>query len=270
MNLKIDKLKKIFKEEGLIGLRFRLNLRFYKLYYLIKKFFKSNIVYSRYGIPLTANYRDNTFRMYVIGGYGDFYWNRLKNFSFEFVYIDIGANQGLFSIAAAKNKFNKRVYSFEPVPEVFEKLKKNICLNKVEEKCFIINKAISNKNEKININFKSNHTGGSNLRTKKNISDKIQVIEIESINNEKLCKYIKDHNHSKLIIKIDVEGHELEVLKQLINSPIWENVIEIFYEVDERWVDPFKIEIILKEAGINNFQKIGKGNHYDVLALKTK
>ena len=38
MNLKIDKLKKIFKEEGLIGLRFRLNLRFYKLYYLIKKF----------------------------------------------------------------------------------------------------------------------------------------------------------------------------------------------------------------------------------------
>ena len=92
----------------------------------------------------------------------------------------------------------------------------------------------------------------------------------ESINNEKLCKYIKDHNHSKLIIKIDVEGHELEVLKQLINSPIWENVIEIFYEVDERWVDPFKIEIILKEAGINNFQKIGNGNHYDVLALKTK
>lgn len=264
----IKKLRKIFKEDGISGFRFRLSLRLFKFYYLIKKYFKSNIIYSRYGIPLTANYGDNTFRMYVIGGYGDFYWNRLKNLSFEFIFLDIGANQGLFTIAAAKNKFNKKVYSFEPVPIVFKKLKKNIVLNNVEEKCFPINKAISDKNEKLKINFKSNHTGGSSLRKRKNNSNQIsQVLEVETINYEKLAKYIKNNNE-KLIIKIDVEGYELVVLKQLINSKIWKNVKEIFYEVDERWLDPLKIEMLLKQAGFIDFQKIGNGFHYDVLASR--
>ena len=270
MKLNENKLRKIFKVDNLILFRFRLNLRLFKLYYLINKFLRSKIVHSRYGIPFNENYGDNTFRMYIIGGYGNFYWNRLKNLNYEFVYIDIGANQGLFSIAAAKNKFNKKVYSFEPVPVVFEILQKNISLNKVEKKCFLINKAISDKNEKVNINFKSNHSGGSNLRNRKIKSDKSpQVIEIETINYEKLYKYIKHQNHAKLIIKIDVEGYELVVLKQLINSPIWEDVIEIFYEVDERWVDPLKIKNTLEKAGFINFKKIGCGYHYDVLALKT-
>jgi len=270
MKLRGNKLRKLFKIGIQIFMGFRLNLKFFKLYLLISKFLRSKIVYSRYGIPFYENYGDNTFQLYITGGYGDFHWNRLKNLRYEFVYIDIGANQGLYSIAAAKNKFNKKVYSFEPVPVVFEKLKKNISLNKVEKKCSLINKAISDKNEKVNINYKFNHSGKSSLRNRKIKSDKSpQVIEIETINYEKLCKYIKNQNHAKLIVKIDVEGYELVVLKQLINSPIWQDVTEIFYEVDERWVDPLEIKNTLVKAGFINFKKIGCGYHYDVLALKT-
>ena len=59
--------------------------------------------------------------MYVIGGYGDFYWNRLKNFSFEFVYIDIGANQGSWGLVLCAKKIY--CHEFEPSSETFKSLK---------------------------------------------------------------------------------------------------------------------------------------------------
>lgn len=43
--------------------------------------------------------------------------------------IDIGANTGLFALLAAKANPNCRVVAFEPVPFIFEMLRKNIDLN---------------------------------------------------------------------------------------------------------------------------------------------
>ena len=88
-----------------------------------------------------------------------------------------------------------------------------------------------------------------NMFTK--ITDQINRIFSKVFDNPKLNKY------------------ELVVLKQLINSKIWKNVIEIFYEVDERWVNPSSIQKLLSENGFKNFKKHGMGEiHYDVMASK--
>ena len=62
--------------------------------------------------------------MYAYGSYGNFYSDRLKKEKNKFLFIDIGANQGLYSIIAAKNKKNIKSYAFEPIKTTYDLLKK--------------------------------------------------------------------------------------------------------------------------------------------------
>ena len=44
--------------------------------------------------------------------------------------------------------------------------------------------------------------------------------------------------------------------------------MEIFYEVDEKWVDPINLRNLLISKGFRKFTKIGREKHYDVLAQR--
>ena len=65
-----------------------------------------SVIYSAYGIPLAMNSGDKTFEFYVSGAYGKYYWERLSNIKEQFVFLDIGANQGLYTVCAAHNPLN--------------------------------------------------------------------------------------------------------------------------------------------------------------------
>jgi len=51
------------------------------------------------------------------------------------VFVDIGANTGLFSLVAAAANSDLQVHAFEIVPEVFVALFRNICRNNVADRC---------------------------------------------------------------------------------------------------------------------------------------
>jgi FkbM family methyltransferase len=51
------------------------------------------------------------------------------------IFIDIGANTGLYSLLSAVKGPGVFVYSFEPVPRIYEALARNIHLNKLENCC---------------------------------------------------------------------------------------------------------------------------------------
>lgn len=80
----------------------------YKIKYVVLKLFVNKIKYvnSYYDIKLTPMWGDNTFKFCYCGGYGDFFANYLRNLDKNFVFIDIGANQGLYSIIAGNNEFS--------------------------------------------------------------------------------------------------------------------------------------------------------------------
>jgi predicted O-methyltransferase YrrM len=60
------------------------------------------------------------------------------------IFIDVGANIGLYSLRVAKNIPNiNQVISFEPLLETFNKLKKNIIKNNLEKKINIYNYGLS-------------------------------------------------------------------------------------------------------------------------------
>ena len=193
------------------------------------------------------------------------FWDFLSNISTNFVFIDIGSNQGLYTICAGKNKFCSRVYSFEPVNSTFKLLVENVSINNINDKCNLINKAISDQAGHLNISLNTNHTGKATFRNLEWFEVFYKKEKIEAI-DENLNILIKDKKDTQIIIKVDVEGHEEKVFQTLIKSNLFKKVKFVFYEVDEKWTNPKKLQDLLMKEGFAEFNKIGNGSHYDVIA----
>ena len=58
----------------------------------------------------------------------DLYWRLLKHFQAVF---DVGAHTGLFALLAAIESDDRDVHAFEPVPKIFNYLKRNVEVNEL-------------------------------------------------------------------------------------------------------------------------------------------
>ncbi len=143
------------------------------------------------------------------------------------VVFDIGANMGLFSVWINKNFQNVKVHCFEPIKEVFDVAKHNINVtNKNNNKYVLNNIGLSNQNTNTEITYYPYANGLSTINNQ--INKKLQyhsmleqmVLPFVTNNKEnviikleKATDYIKNNNITEIdICKIDVEGHELDVL----------------------------------------------------------
>ena len=251
----LDKIKlKIMKKFKFIELKFDEYLGFSK-------------VRSNYGVWFHSNYKDSTFRMYIMASYGYFYWNRLSSIDQKFVFLDIGANQGLYSICASLNPNLKKVYAFEPVPSTASFLSQNLKLNGVEGKCIVHQKAVSNEVGVSEILINDTHSGGATISKRRIKGESKSHLKIETIDASSLNKIIESENYS-IVVKIDVEGHEAVVIAELLKCEFACNIKEIFYEIDEDWVNPCEIQDILEAAGFQTKKVVGGKKHYDMLALR--
>mgnify|MGYP001257003869 CR=1 FL=1 len=203
--------------------------------------------YSRYGIKLiNQNMQEKTYRFCLGGAYGFFFSNYLKEFKKNFILLDFGANIGLYSCIAAKNNNCNYIYSFEPIKIISEILKKNLKLNCANAKVF--NYGIYSKNIQKKIYFDPFHTGQSSLLKKENKNFKRKII-CKFINSKKIDKFIPI-KPIDYIVKIDVEGLEKIVLKELMSSKIFKNVKSIYIEIN----NPKDFSIIKKNLSKFNFK----------------
>jgi len=127
------------------------------------------------------------------------------------IFIDVGANIGLMSIFASQIVgSNGKIYSFEPEPETFAILKKNIEINKIEN-IYIYNFALGDKKSKAFI-YTNPYAGRGSASLIKPVDQKDSKKYEVSI--ETLDDFISTHDIKKVrMLKIDVEGWELNVLK---------------------------------------------------------
>ena len=123
--------------------------------------------------------------------------------------IDVGSNHGLYSYALSKINTISKVYSFEPLPNI-SKIK-----YKLFKKIKFHNLALSNKKgfeilkTPIVKNFEYN--GLSRIISKNNhFKEKFKKYKLRKIRIKKLDSF---NLKNVTFIKIDVEGHELNVLK---------------------------------------------------------
>jgi FkbM family methyltransferase len=146
--------------------------------------------------------------------------------------LDIGANIGNHSIFFSKFIFDK-TYAFETNPTNFSLLEENKKINNIDDKLIIYNVALSDSNYNyVNKDFKSNMgrsfivEGDGNLLTKR--LDEFDLPKVD-------------------FIKMDVEGHELKVLKgavNLINKDYPHIVLECNnYTDDFEKLNPYMISI---------------------------
>jgi hypothetical protein len=138
--------------------------------------------------------------------------------------LDIGAHIGWYSVKFAKHA--KHVYSFECSPKSFNYLCANIALNSKDYKITKYNCALSNENGFTNYYIRDPRDGGGNGISKFDY-DVIHNTPYIEVPTKTLDSFeIKNVN----FIKIDVEGHEKQVLQGGINTITENNYPKILFE----------------------------------------
>ena len=232
--------------------------------YLFLRRLNLNITNSPYGIKLHSNWDDSTFQYYCTCAYGHYFSNYLKSQKRAFIFLDVGANQGLYSIISAQNAACRHVYAFEPMKPIVSLFAKNLKLNDVEQKVSIIEKAINLIPGKQSLHIFNNQSGRASLKPHNHNGDIVDVDVIGSADLDEIFYGID----VRVILKVDVEGLEYEVLSTIFASKISEQIESIWFEIDENWVDQQAIFKLVKDKGFTNLKKIGLGSHYDILACK--
>ena len=128
------------------------------------------------------------------------------------IFLDIGANIGYHALCAAKKlQDGGQVIAFEPSPETFRHLQEHIALNKFTN-ITAVQKGISDKTTTAAFYFSGKeNTGSSGLSPSGEFSG--QSITVELVNGD---EWLQQHNITNIdAVKIDVEGHEMQVLKGL-------------------------------------------------------
>lgn len=117
------------------------------------------------------------------------------------VFFDIGANLGHYSIILSGSK-NCASYSFEPVPDTFIQLRRQVFLNNLNDKISIFNLGFSNQ------------TGFLNFSTDKGVMN--HIVFNQDINSIQIPVTTLDDWCLKVqptVMKIDVEGFEKFVIE---------------------------------------------------------
>ncbi len=125
------------------------------------------------------------------------------------IFIDIGANKGEYTQYLLKRKPNLECHIFEPSVSNFEKLKnmftqQNIFINK-------IGLSNSNKKSKLYSNYSGSKLASLTKRRLEHFEVKMNYTEI--IELQRFDNYWKNKESILDYVKIDVEGHELDVLE---------------------------------------------------------
>jgi FkbM family methyltransferase len=121
------------------------------------------------------------------------------------VFVDIGANIGKYSILVGKKYPQNKIIAIEPELDNLKLLHKNISLNNLDNVIICPFGAYS-KEGKSKLYLSSESNGSHSLLKE---SDKYVLIKLKTLD-----RIMVDQNVSKVdLIKIDVEGAELDVLK---------------------------------------------------------
>ena len=217
---------------------------------------KKGYILSNYGVWMLSNNSDKTFQLSIMG-----YRNNLEKILLSInqplIFIDIGANQGVFSLVAAKNKNFVEIHAFEPNQKLFSYLESNFYVNKVNN--FFIHKvAIGPQSTSISFFVPENHSGNGRVSTQKS---NMQVV---SVNRDYLNKVFVQSNKF-YFIKIDVEGSEHKVLTELFNSSLNPYIKYIFIEINTKFSEE---DTLIKTLSGNDFYEVsrsGNGVSYDAL-----
>lgn len=174
--------------------------------------------------------------------------------------IDVGANIGIYSCFSQQAMTTGKIIAFEPHPGNFNRLNDNLRMNDNNDNgsgvsTEIHQMALSNRAENIEIGAYEDDVIGKG--TFSSVIETNQTLEVKARRLDDLINTGEVPQPD--IIKIDVEGAELDVLKGAKNTLT--KTREVFVEVHpEMGIDPQSVKHILKNSGmeVNTVGERGK------------
>lgn len=162
------------------------------------------------------------------------------------VIFDVGANTGIYSLVAKALNPESKVYAFEPVKRIYQKLEFNHRLNNYDTTC--LEYAASNANGTATIyDLPIDHVYSVTVNKNLNSADTKVIPTI--VQTTRLDTFIEQSGISKLdLIKLDVETYEAEVIEGL----------GIYLQ---KFKPTLLVEVLNDKIG-NQLQKLFDGNDY--------
>jgi FkbM family methyltransferase len=180
----------------------------------------------------------------------------------EAVFLDLGAHWGFYALLARRSGLFDRVVAFEPDPTNYAQLQANLFLNGAETAIEARQLAVSDGERTFGLGLRSRGNRGATRLVEAQQADQIT------------CRAVRvdgqlDFRDRLLVVKIDVEGHEIEAIEGLVGL-LAKNRCIIQVEV---WSDPEEemprrlaiIEPLLARYGIKWVRTI-IGDHFFVSA----
>jgi len=218
-----------------------------------------SFVRSTYGPYLLNTPGDRTFEL-CVEGYGRFISDAIEGQDRPFVFLDIGANLGVFSLVAAANPHCERVIAIEPLPGIFGNLEANVRRNAADKIEPILGAITRTTDGMAYLAFDPRHSGMS-----KTVEQRPGAVRTPAISIEKLDSLFP-RPPAAIIAKIDVEGSEVDVLSTLRGSRIYGVIREIIIEISEANLGGAKrgeLLSLLEQDGFEEISRSGLARHYD-------
>lgn len=178
------------------------------------------------------------------------------------VVIDVGASIGVLTLYFAKIVGKEgKVYAFEPNPENFSLLKKNIETNNYDNVVYE-QKAVTNKSGKVNFNISNSLTAGRITKDTENKSIKIESISLDDYFQNNLTKID--------FIKIDTEGYDWAVIEGAANLIQMNKNLRIMTEyhtrlINESGMNPLKFLQMIQSLGFKIYDMGGLFDKFERL-----
>jgi len=194
------------------------------------------------GIELKVGKDVSIFPSLYRGTYERFELDMLLGYAFKntFVFWDVGANIGIYSILFSKKHPSWKIYAFEPNNEVEILLRENIAKNS-SQNIEIVPLALSDKASSAVLKLNRHRAGGNNLiDSARNGS---RVLEVITAKGDELVASNKILSPD--FIKIDCEGHELEILIGLRDTIFHFKPIVSIEILKDNWINQNRLALFI-------------------------
>lgn len=125
-------------------------------------------------------------------------------------FLDVGANIGYYSLLIGSEGGCDRVFAYEPMPSAHRELVKNVYRNGLEDIVVCHPLAVSSRSGSSSLDILGEMAGGNALSS--TAVHHSQVIRTEEVKTTTLDE-MHDFSGCRATLKIDVEGHEYQVIK---------------------------------------------------------
>ena len=169
------------------------------------------------------------------------------------VCIDCGANTGQETIPWAEK--GAEVHAFEPHPECFRILKEKTASY---DKVYLYEKGVWHRNSTMKLYLREGagetdvSESSSLLKSKPNV-DEDSYVKVEIID---LVEFIRELDKRVDVLKIDIEGAEVELVQKIIDTKVYETIglilVETHEQIKEISEDIQRLRTLVSELGIDN------------------